>query len=530
MSKLSKPTTSRRGFIKTAAASAPIMGLGTAASQVAHAQNWGEVDSNLYNKAPVKVLEINLLGAPSPWETLWVTKNANGSPNYQGMDHLMNQVDFACPANGLNVPDVTQISDAVGSKDGETVHLGAAAKPIWNLIDRMRLVVQKHDEPQIAVHEIATPYALTGTRVGDPRHTGPGVPIARRNTILKSQQLAPHSYVIGTRVANSNSYFGRASVAMGQHSGPFRPLFFEMESAQQLVDKLDRPNTSTRRDALLRALRSDYSDQLLFRAVNGSLVRSASFDGYSNALDSLFNAPNLQSILPSNLTTVGQSTLCVNNTDGTSLGSFDNPVGAAVNLARDLLTRNTDSASHVLVADTGIRNLQGGGQPCYDTHGSLVGSDFESVQSPLSNLYNLFVALADAIDPTGQDPNKINLDDTMIVLNTEFGRKIVPERRGDPGEEKLGREHESRGYVGMLIGGPITMANNGTAGWLSSNDGLPVDQWFSPSDFRGAVLLAAGVNPFSPEIFGTTNFGPHINIHDTEEQNTMVLANRILGV
>ena len=94
---------------------------------------------------------------------------------------------------------------------------------------------------------------------------------------------------------------------------------------------------------------------------------------------------------------------------------------------------------------------------------------------------------------------------------------------------RTGREHQSNGYLGVLIGGPIDSSNSGTAGWLSSNDGLPVDEWFSPSDFRGAVLMAAGVDPFSPEIFGTTDSGPHIN-NGGEEQNTIAIASKILGV
>jgi hypothetical protein len=199
-------------------------------------------------------------------------------------------------------------------------------------------------------------------------------------------------------------------------------------------------------------------------------------------------------------------------------------------LATSLLTHPTDSASHVLIADIGLRNLSSS-QPSYDTHGSLIASEFEAVQMPLSNLYSLFTALNNAIDPTGQDSSKLNLDDTMIVLSTEFGRRANPEVRGG----RLGREHNAYGYLNTLIGGPINGANAGSAGWLAPTDsqgwGQPINEWYSPADFRAAVHLAAGVYPFEPELFGTSDSGEHIfQAGGTEDSNTQAIANQILGV
>lgn len=521
----------RRSFLKaTAVTSASAFAGVMIQPKNAYANDWGAVDSSLYNRAPVKVLEINLVGAPSFWETLWVRKKADNSPDYLGLDDLMANVIFNCPNGGGNNQDTPVWNElsptALATGNSESTFLGPAAKPIWHLIDRMRMVTMRHKDNPIEIHEVALPYGLTGTNPGNGRHTGPGVAIARRARILKQSQLTPHAYVINTGFNNLSRYFNAAGMAMGMHNGINRPLFLRMETVDLLTNRLDRVNTTPGRDDLLRALNSQYRDQLLFHADPGQLVRSANHVEYEAALNSLFNATNLKNLLP-NSTTVTDSPYCVANEDGSPAGDQQDPVKAAIQLAASLLTHPTDSASHVLVGDIGLRNLAGN-QPSYDTHGSLIASEFEGVQSPLSNLYSLFTALNDVIDPSGQDPNKINLDDTMIVLSTEFGRRSTPQVR----DGRRGREHNAFGYLNVMIGGPIDGVNSGSAGWLkATNNGEPLDDWYTPADFRAAVLLAAGVDPFSPEIFGTTDAGDSIfAAGGTEESNIVAIANQILGV
>lgn len=518
----------RRSFLKASAVSLASAYSGVmVAPKKAYANNWGEVNSNLYDRAPVKVLEINLVGAPSPWETFWVRK-ADGAPDYLGMNDQMDNVVFKCPNGGDPDPDTPrfdELSPTFATSGTDSVFLGPAAKPIWHLRNRMRMVTMRHDDTPIEIHEVALPYGLTGTNPGNGRHTGPGVPIARRSRVLSPNQLTPHAYVINTGSNTISRYFDAAGMAMGMHSGANRPLFLRMETVNLLTSRLNRVNTTDRRDDLLRALNNQYKDQLLFHADPHQMVRSANYVEYEAALNALFNATSLQNLLPGTLS-IGNTPYCVANDDGTDEPDQSDSVRAAINLAASLLTNPTDSPSHVLIADVGLRNL-GGSQPCYDTHGSLISSDFEAVQAPLSNLYNLFSALNAVIDPTGQDSSKINLDDTMIVLTTEFGRRAIPSTRANG---LTGREHNAYGYLNTLIGGPISSNNNGSAGWLESS-GSPKDDWYSPADFRAAVLLAAGVDPFSPEVFGTTDSGPSIfNAGGDEEANTVEIANQILGV
>lgn len=524
-----KVTLDRRSFLKASALSSSAFAGVMIQPKKAYADNWGEINSSLYNRPPVKVLEINLIGAPSPWETFWVRKKADGTPDYMGMDAHMANVEFSCPNGGSPdpaTPRFDELSPVFATSGNEDIFLGPPTKPLWHLMDRIRMVTMRHDDTPIEIHEVALPYGLTGTNPGNGRHTGPGVPIARRARVFKPNQLTPQAYVINTGYNLLTRYFDAAGMAMGMHPGIHRPLFLRMETAHLLASRLDRVHTTDRRDDLLRALRGQYEEQLLFHADSGQRVRSANFVEYEAALNALFNSAQLQTLLPSSLA-VTNSPYCASNADGSSEPDQSDPVRAAINLATSLLTNPTEGPSHVLVADVGLRNL-GTSQPCYDSHGSLISNDHEAVQAPLSNLYNLFSALNDVIDPSGQDASKLNLDDTMIVLSTEFGRTENPVTRSNG---LTGREHNAFGYLNIMIGGPIDGNNSGVAGWLGS-DGLPKDNiWYSPADFRSAVFLAAGVDPFSPEVFGTNDSGPSIlGSGGTEDANTVQIANQILGV
>jgi hypothetical protein len=521
----------RRSFLKASALTSATAFTGTMiAPKKAYANNWGQVDSSLYDRPPVKILEINLIGAPSTWETLWVRKNGS-VPDYSGMESQMQKVVFKCPNAGNTGPDTPLFNElsptALGTSGTDSVFLGPAAKPIWHLMNRMRMVTMGHDDTPVEIHEVALPYGLTGTNPGNGRHSGPGVPIARRSRILKPNQLTPHAYVINTGYNLTTPYFDGASMAVGMHSGADRPLFLRMETLALLNNRLDRDNTSAQRDDLLRALNGQYKDQLMFHGNANQMVRSQNYDEYDAALSALFNAPSLKNLLP-HTTTGPTSAYWVAQETGDPDDDHTDPVRAAINLAASLLTHPTDSPSHVLVADVGRRNL-GNNQPSYDTHGDLITSDYEAVQVPLSNLYSLFSALNDVIDPNGQDSSKLNLDEVMIVLSTEFGREATPEIRPNG---RTGREHNAVGYLNMMIGGPFNSTDDRTAGWLENTGrGLPKDDWYTPADFRAAVLLAAGIDPFSPEIFGTNDCGPTIlAAGGTEDSNTVAIANQILAV
>ena len=116
-----------------------------------------------------------------------------------------------------------------------------------------------------------------------------------------------------------------------------------------------------------------------------------------------------------------------------------------------------------------------------------------------TNLWNCLSHLASVIrTPGGPSAGKIDLDDTIILLNTEFGR--TPSPTGEP--EDLGREHHPGGYVTVLIGGPVGGGNGpSVAGAIGASGNAEVGKSFGPADVHAAVMLAAGVWPFEAENF-----------------------------
>jgi hypothetical protein len=97
-------------------------------------------------------------------------------------------------------------------------------------------------------------------------------------------------------------------------------------------------------------------------------------------------------------------------------------------------------------------------------------------------------------EPGEGDPRKINLDDTLIVLNTEFGRTpFIQSGSGD------GTNHHPYGYVTVLIGGPIGPDQAGVLGAIGPN--AWADRYVTPIESRAAVLAALGMYPFTHESF-----------------------------
>ena len=528
----SKPSYSRRSFLGSlgVGAASALGGFPAFVPSKANAQaSWGNLAGGVMpsGKGPYKVLEIHCFGAPSIWETLWITQN-NGQPNFRDFDAEMAAAEFLCASTDGSVPSSSTTTEFAVDGLGNEIFWGAAATPLLPFKNRTRMVVLAHENPRIPIHEAAAPYAVTGTRLGDPRHAGAGAAFQHRYRSLDPDRLVPHAYVIGTGSPTGIGNLYNAALATGAHTGGQKPLFIRIDQADELVGRLQRPNASNARDRLLASLTGQYRDRLRFLGQVQPPIRSEGFASYEAAMQSAFNAPSLVNILGADNVQVPTAEYCVNPAP---VIMPNNPTAAGLDLARSLLTNSQNPASYVMVADTGIERLDNGNQPCYDTHPSLIGSNFEQVRVTTANLYNLFSSLAAIIDPTGTDPTKINLNDTMIVINAEFGRKPFGETRSP--DLHIGRNHWPQGYVGLLIGGPISTAS--IAGGLQSNqirleDGsAPQGQWFSPTDFRGGILNAAHIWPFESELFGTSNFGPRIQV-GTEIGNAKELSKQVLGL
>jgi uncharacterized protein (DUF1501 family) len=275
---------------------------------------------------------------------------------------------------------------------------------------------------------------------------------------------------------------------------------------------LQRSQMTAQADQLIRSYQALYRDHLRFHGM-GDAIRSAGFSSYDTAINFLLHAADLNTLLSGGVLNVGNGRLC-----GTAAAveppQEPNRTQTALNAATLLLT--TGGARHVCIFDGGITG-PGMGLRSYDTHPGP--ADHVTVVS--SNVFNVCSGLAAQIDATGTDPTKLNLNDTMVLINTEFGRTPNVGVIG-------GRDHWPYGYASILIGGPIT--SRGIEGTVDSA-GFPPAAVLSPTDVHGAVLLAAGVDPFAPENFGVGDFTtPSINSDGTEQGTRLNLKTKVLGV
>src|SRR5690606_3113969 len=105
-----------------------------------------------------------------------------------------------------------------------------------DLVDRMRIIVQKHDlEP----HEAAVPQALTGQPLGRPSAAGLGSHIQRYfGERAAAGRAAPHSYIFAVGgIAGDNV---SAAAATGFHPGSARPLSINITNVDGFSDLLAR--------------------------------------------------------------------------------------------------------------------------------------------------------------------------------------------------------------------------------------------------------------------------------------------------
>lgn len=362
---------------------------------------------------------------------------------------------------------------------GTMVHLGpwvSALRARPDIVARMRILVQRHD---LLPHEGANPYALTGSRLGSPRLAGVGASIQRH--FLEQEgglRATPYAYVLypGVEFPTDNV---RAASAVGFHPGSARPLSVTVDPDSQLAQLLARPAVTGRREQFDAAV-DHYlrSYQQRFRpGGKGAPTRAAERSNYEFAHFARHGADQLQSVLSADLFMPIDGNECGEG------GGVDKPRMQA-RMAANLLTRETDRARYVQWIDGGLQPNGSGGHDTHDGH----------VYDSSRNVSHTMQALADIINTPGEgDPNKIDLDETMVVINTEFGR--TPHRQGD-----TGLNHWPQGMVNVLIGGPVTAAEKGVYGAITEEQGY-AQSWISPAENRMLVMMALGIYPFSSQTF-----------------------------
>jgi hypothetical protein len=146
------------------------------------------------------------------------------------------------------------------------------------------------------------------------------------------------------------------------------------------------------------------------------------------------------------------------------------------------------------------------------------------VEVTCSNLFNLLDALSEVIENpnlsqsvTGKtsELQKISLEDTLIVIQTEFTRTADPV----DGKE-VGRNHNGEAGCAVFIGGPIV--TRGIHGVIDEVEGVtasakePTESLdaslcpLKPTDVHCGLLHAAGVDCLANGNFSTSNIGPAI--------------------
>lgn len=153
-------------------------------------------------------------------------------------------------------------------------------------------------------------------------------------------------------------------------------------------------------------------------------------------------------------------------------------------LAAALLTRPTDAPRYVHWIDGALTPHPAGGHDTHQKHVSFASANVSHTLRKLVEIIN---------EPGEGDPAKIDLDETMIVINTEFGR--TPYAQGQDG-----LNHWPQGMVNVLIGGPITAAERGVYGTITEDQGMS-QVWVSPAENRMLLMMALGIYPFSSQTF-----------------------------
>lgn len=414
----------RRRFLQAVGLGAAGIGLGLR-SRRARASSWGDVDPTVWpigTSPAMGVLEIYLWGGMAPWESFYYRPAAGSTTRGFDPDVTSLMWNPACPGTPSGLVSQFLAKDKSGA--GKDVHLGPFARPLWrsDIRSRTRVVVMQHD---LVPHEAAIPYALSGRRLGRSDATGLGAPIQRRARALDltNQHPLPFAYCLVPSTSIGNPMFNTFD-AVGNHGGNAKPVVLPIGDPSGFLASLNR-TVPDGADDLLAQYTVQYGNRL---KRGGSATRSAAFGDYASSSTGLASAPLLSTFLGGAPLTPGAGAFCSTDTGGFTPASHFS--GSALRTAAYLLNHPdaTRRAGYVGIIDGGLNNLGF----AYDVHDS--GGTPGQVQRTSSNLWETLAALAAIIRAPGDppDPSKIDLQTTLIVIKTEFGRTPYRSLFGSP--------------------------------------------------------------------------------------------------
>lgn len=450
------------------------------------------------------VLEVYLAGGICPWETFYAIDEEDYGKAKKEMwwtfqEGPENVATIYRKCLGTAAPGMLQ--DFALDQNKVMVKLGPFVHPLRerpDITSRLRLHVMTHD---IDLHEAAVPLALTGYRLASPRLAGLGTAIQHNFLPRDTSAREPLSYVIAPHDRTAALLTSHA-IAAGMHGASARPLMLQVSNDHRFVQALQRGTLGSSKaatDALLAHAMARYESNLRH---DDAAVRSRVWDEYQYAVRSLKESEVLGGILKPSLWEPMSGEVC-------GEVATMSTTGMQLRLAGHLLGRPNSPTRHVTVVDTALLTDLNDGS--YDTHRRHV---FDSGR----NLTYFWQQLASIINKPGEkDPAKIDLDKTMVVFNTEFGR--------EPGKQGTdGRNHWPKAYVTAMFGGPIGPKQRGIVGSIDLN--ARATDSLNPPEQRAAVLVAMGIWPFSPEVFSPGDFK---NVRGAEKAAAF-LREKVLGL
>ncbi len=514
----------RRSFLRWAGVAGTTVVVGRYFAGRGHAEPFGEAPPGSETallppaRRVKRVLEVFLYGGLSPWESLYLVR-AYGKPDdpqhpnsqYYAFDHD-GSGGIRAASRRCGLPDGADIGQPFATDElGAQVELGPFARRLWDRPDvtgRMRLVVQRH---RLEPHEAAVPQALTGRPVGQPAAAGLGTHVQRYFADRDpGERASPWSFVFATGGVSADNV--SAAAATGVHPATARPLLIKIDNADAFVRQLDRTAVRTAPgagadsvaayDDLLRGYVDDYGRRLSWP--EHGPVRARRFTDLAIATGTVARHQAIAGVLTPELFTRRPGTAC-------AVSRQTDVPGMSLEAARHLLTHPGEPARYVCVSDIGLSEASGGGG--YDTHEDNADDQSRNFDNVLRSLLAIINA------PGEQDPRKLSLDDTLIILNTEFGRTPWAQ------DEGTGRNHHPYGYTTAFIGGTITAAERGIHGAIGP-DGDALASAATPAENRIAALLGLGIWPFSPEAFAVSD----VPGAGTEVDAARLVTQRVLGV
>jgi hypothetical protein len=507
----------RRDFLKVlgggaglAAGLGVVPGLGLRGARAGSA--WGEYPAALASarlpsgKIAKNVLEVHLWGGMSAWESFYVVDREDWGKAEKLMWWTFQEEGLGIEGwydkcSGPTRPPLLKpfAVDALGTQ----VKFGPYAHPFrerTDILDRLRMVVLSHD---LFPHEAAAPFALTGVSVGQPRMAGVGAAVQHHffgKSLVSSPR--PAAYVITEEI-------GGFAASNGAHPGYARPILLRSDGVPDLANRLRAVADNDAKQgtgALMEFYANEYQ-QRLRSATSARAARAPAVDDFQFSLGMRKQAGYFADVLSAEGLSFPPAQFCG------QIAPVDR-TRSRLALAARLLNQPDNATRHVTVIDfahgTSYSDPFG-----YDAH-------FNYMVEHSTKLPYFWTRLIEIINEPGEkDPGKIDLDETLVVISSEFGRSP---QRDDLLNDSPGRNHWPYGYVSLMFGGPVGPEQRGIVGAIDSS-GYALDG-MSPASTRAAQLAALGIYPFAAEAYSTSD----IRGASDELEAALMVREQVLGV